>query len=47
MKFICRLLGVHLWHRDDVWASRACRLCQNVEVRYYTREKGKYWERIT
>ena len=48
MRFLCRL-GVHLWHRDqdDVWASRACRVCQNVEVRYYSREKGKYWLRIT
>mgnify|MGYP005837580585 FL=1 len=46
MKMLC-WLGMHLWQPDDVWASRACRLCQHVEVRYYTRERGMYWERIT
>lgn len=46
MKFLCRL-GVHIWQPDADWGARQCRFCQHVEVRFYTREKGMYWERIT
>ncbi len=43
---LCKFIG-HRWEPEDAWGSRSCKFCHNVELRFYTKERGTYWEKIS